>query len=537
MDQTSDRNTSTLNPMQDGLVMRDQGRFESQHKHHSRHESSIQSTWKSASVMREFLESGEEFVWPREFIRPREEGHSTGNHSEIPSLSTIPLKWKGNLSDANAASVDKYEVPSNRVYAFKRPFAVKAFRERSTSKQGQMTISQLSAMEYIRHPHIATMLRVYLRQGSPAILMYPSATCDLTELLKCISKDFRGVLDESHQSYVLSQAITSPDGRSSPESRTSSNGSRYDSEVIADEKTPKDHQIKQYDAWPLNTSRKHNVKILRGYFVCLAQALRHLHESCGPHNNIRPENILIDESENVLLVDCTIWKKSHGHSHQTRYSRMYASPETLKGDVVVEGGASDVFSLGCVFLEMATVLLGHDIKKSSNHTITIPSLDIELEEAYSCNLRKVHSWIDLLQEVHSSLTTKSYIAYGLIPIRSMLDEDPQARPTSRDLWMQFGLMSPRICPDCDPRHPEIWRSNKDPEQSENLDSLFEEHEALENLMTKSQGYAKLRENFQALAPPAYEPSHQGRPNRELEGEYLALASSSDGSGGATENRK
>ena len=455
--------------------MRDQGRFESQHEHHSRHESIIQSNWKSASVMREFLESGEEFVWPRDFIRPREEGHSTGNHSEIPSLSTIPLKWKGKLSDTNAASVDKYEVPSNRVYAFKRPFAVQTFRERSTSEQQQMAANELSAMKDIRHPHITALLGAFTHQERLSILIFPVATCSLQQFLKSMSRDIRGVFGENHRSHVLDQAVTSSNGRRSPES---SNGSSDDS-GIEHERRPKDHQIKKHDAWPLKTSPEYKVELLRNYFVCLSQGLSYLHESRVSHNDIKTTNILIDQSEAVLLSSFTI-SKPFGQSHKRRYTGRYASPETFKGDVVVQDGASDVFSLGCVFLEMVTVLLGHDIKEFPNHTTTMPSLDIELEEAYYCNLRKIYSWIDLLKEKHSSLTTESYIADGLIPIRSMLDEDPQARPPSRDLWMQFRFISPRICPDCDPRHPEVWRSNKDLEQSEGLDSLPGEHEALDS---------------------------------------------------------
>ena len=725
MDQTSDRNASTPNPMQDGLVMRDQSRFESQHEHHSRRESSVQSNRKSASVMREFLESGEEFVWPREFIRPREEGHSTGSHSKIPSLPMIPLKWNGKLSDTFAASVDKYEAPSNGVYTFKRPFAVKTLRGRSHRHHRQMTANELSAMKDIRHPHITALLGAFEHQERLSIMIFPITTCSLKQFLKSMSRDIRGVFGENHRSHVLDQAVTSSNGRRSPET---SNGSSDDS-GIGHERRPKDHQIKKHDAWPLKTSPEYKVELLRNYFVCLSQGLSYLHESRVSHNDIKTTNILIDQSEAVLLSNFTI-SKPFGQSHQTEYTRKYASPETLKGDVVVKDGASDVFSLGCVFLELVTVLLGHDIKELPNHTKTISSLDIELEEAYSCNLRKIYSWIDLLKEKHSSLTTESYIADGLIPIRSMLNEDPQARPTARDLWMQFRLISPRICPDCDPRHSKVWRSNKDPEQSESLGSLPEEYEGLdshddesevssivsvkapsifsdqthssttavsedqgapeefakvlltdeimaplyvtalhridieklernlarllksyandlrgeattglertavkfarryaqsvashvcesldpsgssrylkmhllpeqairkeenierylqqvaksnthsdvpgtpkalqdipvkttyvhsddsesdeadrpgisnlkyvENFMTKSQAYAKLKENFRAFAAPVYEPKHQGRPNRVLEEEHLALASSSDDSGGATKNRE
>ena len=717
-DQRSSRNTSIPNPIQNGLIMRDQAHFDSLHEHHGREERSVQPDRETASVMREFLESDEPIIWPEEghstgndvtvmrkvlesdeeFIWP-EERHSTGSHSERPSLGLIPLKGKGNASDTSAASADEYMVSSNEYY--QQPFTIKPYFKRSTSDQRQMATNELSAMKDIRHPHVAARLATFTYQGKFNILTFPCATCDLNQLLKSISKDLRGVLGESLRSYVSGH-------------------------VIGHEKRPKDHHFRKQDAWPLNTSLEHKMELLRGYFVCLSQGLSYIHESSGSREDVRPTNILIDQSGNVLLPDFTI--PTFGQSHRMRRSHMYDSPEALKGDAVVE--ASDVFSLGCIFLEMATLLLGHDLKKSSSHGITIPSINTDLGEAYSHNLRKIHSWIDLLKEKHSSLTTESCIADGLTTIRSMLDEDPQARPISRNLWMQFRSISPRICPVCDPRHPDAWRSNKDPEQTGGLDSFPEKCEALdshdnesevssilsvkapsifsdqthssttdisedqgapeefakalltdeimaplyitvlhridvgklernlvrllksyandlrgeattelertaakfarryaqsvashvcesldpsrnsryltmrllseqalrnkedieqylqqvaksdthsdfpdtpkalqdntvklaymhsddsesdesdrpglpnlkyvENFMTKSQAYAKLRENFQAFAAPVYELRHQGRANRELEGEHPALASSSDNTGRATENRE
>lgn len=56
-----------------------------------------------------------------------------------------------------------------------------------------------------------------------------------------------------------------------------------------------------------------------------------------------------------------------------------------------------VFSLGCVFSEVMTLLLGHDLTELIEHSSIVvnePSLD----DAYHCNLDKLYSWLKFLQE-------------------------------------------------------------------------------------------------------------------------------------------
>ncbi len=56
---------------------------------------------------------------------------------------------------------------------------------------------------------------------------------------------------------------------------------------------------------------------------------------------------------------------SHDTKEDRWYSHKYCSPEMA--DDKIRGDASDVFSLGCVFLEMATLLLGKTLKNLGQH--------------------------------------------------------------------------------------------------------------------------------------------------------------------------
>ena len=101
--------------------------------------------------------------------------------------------------------------------------------------------------------------------------------------------------------------------------------------------------------------------MIKIYFVCLSQALAYIHKEGVRHKDIKPSNILVDESGSAAVTDFGISKHFAANiSHDTHENRdfdpKYVSPEMY--DDLPRGDLSDVFSLGCVFLEMATLLLG-----------------------------------------------------------------------------------------------------------------------------------------------------------------------------------
>ncbi|KAL8639536.1 MAG: hypothetical protein Q9228_003439 [Teloschistes exilis] len=220
---------------------------------------------------------------------------------------------------------------------------------------------------------------------------------------------------------------------------------------------------------------------LRRYFVCLSRALNYLHESDIRHKDIKPANVLLDSSNNVVLTDFGISrrfpkKSSHLTSDRWEWTHKYASPEIMKGKKVPRDDSSDIFSLGCVFLEMATLILGRDLDWMFNYYTTRVN-DSGIEDAYHCNLEKIYGWIVCLQQPQDAGFRSASdpsdeqidgqnilpdrdagMMEGLAAIRQMLDIKPSERPTTQGLWSFFQNVSPRKCRDCDPRLPdEIWR--------------------------------------------------------------------------------
>ena len=109
-------------------------------------------------------------------------------------------------------------------------------------------------------------------------------------------------------------------------------------------------------------------EMMRPWFSCLARALLFLHTRKKPvkHRDVKPANILIDINGAVFLTDFGIAKEYASHQAAVtrgdgRYTIEYASPQMVKQDD--QGLESDIFCLGCVFLEMATVILGTELEE------------------------------------------------------------------------------------------------------------------------------------------------------------------------------
>jgi tRNA A-37 threonylcarbamoyl transferase component Bud32 len=91
----------------------------------------------------------------------------------------------------------------------------------------------------------------------------------------------------------------------------------------------------------------------------IARALHHAHQQKIVHRDVKPENILINDSDQLMLSDFGILKlvdleESHGLTGTGKIvgTPAYMSPEQIRGREV--DGRTDMYSLGIVFFEMIT---------------------------------------------------------------------------------------------------------------------------------------------------------------------------------------
>jgi serine/threonine protein kinase len=169
-------------------------------------------------------------------------------------------------------------------------------------------------------------------------------------------------------------------------------------------------------------------------FGCLVSSVRYLHEQRPVviHMDIKPQNILItqgdQESPHVVLSDFGTSSSDDSDGQRKPLTRRYIAPEAFDG--FTRKQAADIWSLGCVFSEMAAVSFGQSNMKW-----------IDFRQEYSGRTGK-HYWQDLpgLQDRLSSFLddaathTERTVVHEL---RSMLSPVPAERPDAASLSLKF----------------------------------------------------------------------------------------------------
>ena len=118
--------------------------------------------------------------------------------------------------------------------------------------------------------------------------------------------------------------------------------------------------VAEIDLKSLLATGRSEQKMFR-WFGCLTAGLAYIHSKNIRHRDIKPANILV-KGEDILFTDFGIAKDFSQDSTTSSIgavnakSYMYCAPEVAAEKP--RGRPSDIYSLGCVFLELATVLIG-----------------------------------------------------------------------------------------------------------------------------------------------------------------------------------
>ncbi|KAF2154580.1 MAP kinase [Myriangium duriaei CBS 260.36] len=118
----------------------------------------------------------------------------------------------------------------------------------------------------------------------------------------------------------------------------------------------------------LEHGRIEDETVIQVYALQMLEGLAYLHEARVVHRDIKPENILLDHNGVIKFVDfgaakviakqgkTLVGDAGRGREKSMTGTPMYMSPEVIKGGSSAGSrhGAVDIWSLGCVILEMAT---------------------------------------------------------------------------------------------------------------------------------------------------------------------------------------
>jgi hypothetical protein len=326
-----------------------------------------------------------------------------GQHVTFQPTEDVPLKHLGHLGASLSATVDK--VLCRRV-----ALARKTMRCTPRFKVADALI-EVSHLQKLQHFHIVQLVGSYLQGRNFSILMYPVADLHLGTFLE----------DTSEVTYTYK-------------------GARYE--------------------------------FLSSIFGCLTSAFNFIHEHSTKHMDIKPQNMLVREK--LFREDWTGWRvyiadfglsrdyTAQGHSQtdgRTSLTPRYCAPEVYNYES--RGRSADIFSLGCVFLEILTVLAGqhpHDFTEFRS----VESSDDD--DSFHANLYQVALWA----EAHFGRGISHYFCDVKIKIdrsvcdlvEKMVSQEPSQRPTALELDLFFrGLPEGDSCrtkADCCTRPPEPY---------------------------------------------------------------------------------
>lgn len=160
---------------------------------------------------------------------------------------------------------------------------------------------------------------------------------------------------------------------------------------------------------------------LRPFFGCLTSALSYLHDNRIRHKDIKPSNVLIKHDQ-VYLTDFGTSLDWSGCDNSTTETALPTTPRYCAPEVmafVERNTSSDIWSLGCVFLEMWTVLKRHTLDGLKTH---MSAHGTHVKE-YHHNLEAVASWVQMLENA----TGPSCDMAPSKGIQNMLQHQPRSR--------------------------------------------------------------------------------------------------------------
>lgn len=259
-----------------------------------------------------------------------------GGHIEIPEEEPLPLCFDGNLGTGLYATVQRYRDP------FKPEFY--AVKERISADGRDHLQREIAQLKKVSHRHIVQFVKSYQRGSRYGLLIRPAATTDLEKLLERYRKNnyhYQKHTEEPRKARVLLKPV------------------------------------------------------MLTAFGCLSHSLCHIHGRRILHGDIKPVNILYekeyskDRPARFLWADFGFGYFGGTGSSKTRsfsqFSTRYSAPEIHTNQDTDEeseaslepesyffntrpanGRPSDIFSFGCVFLEILSAMTDAEIPKTES---------------------------------------------------------------------------------------------------------------------------------------------------------------------------
>ncbi|KAB2099834.1 hypothetical protein AG0111_0g11992 [Alternaria gaisen] len=328
----------------------------------------------------------------REIIQPFEKElnwSGKGQHVTFSAKDEVPLLHISHLGSSMSASVDK--VLCRRVALARK--TMRCDRKWTVAD----ALQEVYHLQNLRHFHIVQLVGTYLQGRNFSILMYPAADAHLGRFLE-------DTLD--------------------------------------------------INMW----ASKERRLFLYSALGCLASGVAFIHQHTTKHMDIKPQNILVRRASDhglrsdwrVYIADFGLSRSFASQDHSqtdgpTSRTPRYCAPEVYNCEQ--RGRSADVFSLGCVFLEILTTICYIDL-----HNFTDARRGDGDDESFHANLDRAVEWAcqnlaassPVLKNSACAVLRDSELETITSLVIKMVAHDPEERPTSEDI-LTMNLISPGPC--------------------------------------------------------------------------------------------
>jgi serine/threonine protein kinase len=306
-----------------------------------------------------------------------------GSHVDFRPEEVLPLKEGRFLGSGSMANVYETTI-GDRTYAWKRRYFKRKIMEEEKK--------EIEILKRLSHEHIIELVGTYTQGRILGLLLYPVAVCDLATFLE----DFESICNER-------------DIESEQKERLHQLGLPYES--------PQDFRMT-------------GSTYMYSKLGCLTSAVEYIHSQGIRHKDLKPANILLS-ADSIWLTDFgTATDFSLLSSSSTggceRGTPRYFAPEVAAYDP--SGRGADIFSLGCILLELCAIGLHGTLEPLKN-------LRPAPDKSFHANLNMAEDWFSIFASSNCPR-----LQHLLLEIRRMLAKSPEARPSAAEIRMHMVLL-------------------------------------------------------------------------------------------------